>query len=127
LKKENLNITTINLGGYYIGITETLPDQRWVDLVTIIPILKDKNLTEIWDGLMPGESTTLIDENGNEHLMIELFTAYAILFMNGGSDGSKVANQLYIHYKVLDKLFYTSHAEDLCEAIKARTTKKIVG
>jgi hypothetical protein len=121
-----LNITILNLGGYYLGITEH-PQQRWVDLSTIEPIL-ERDFYNILDTLLPQEQLVLIDLDKTQHLMVELFTAYTLLLTEGGENGKSVAKQLYIHYKVLDKLFYNTHVEDLMAIAKEKKpTEKILG
>lgn len=109
-----LDITLINLGGYYLGITES-PQQRWVDLGTIQPVL-ERDFYELMESLAPHETSIIVEENGTQHFMIELFTAYSLLLTSGIEAAKNVAKQLYIHYKVLDRMFYETRMTDILQA-----------
>jgi hypothetical protein len=113
---EDLTISTINLGGYYLGITE-MPLQRWVELTSILPLLS-RDMGDICDHLLVGEFAIVTEETGQQHYLIDLLIAYQLLLTEGGDQGKIVAKQLYTHYKVLDRMFFEAKLEEVVESLK---------
>jgi hypothetical protein len=115
-EKLKIEIGAVNLGGFYINLTET-PEHRWVEVSSLLPVAED--IKERVDAEQSIDNYIVIkDESGVNHVMIDLFSAYKVLLQSNNTKAHIVAKQLFLHYRQLDKLFYKAHVEDLLHCVK---------